>query len=142
MDKVVSQRRWPKDRHLAPERPEPQLSVAAQHDHQFADLLQTAWSRIQHVNPEVPDLRISLGTRVRDLHPVTVPPPGDDAAERIFSALLHEAAHGLASYRNLHATSRQGRYHNSTFKALSEELGLVVSRSPTLGWPRLNTDVP
>jgi hypothetical protein len=38
--------------------------------------------------------------------------------------LIHEAAHVLASVRELQDTSRQGRYHNRTFVKLCGELGL------------------
>jgi hypothetical protein len=36
--------------------------------------------------------------------------------------------------RGIADTSRDGRYHNASFKALGEELGLVVTRDPALGW--------
>jgi hypothetical protein len=44
----------------------------------------------------------------------------------VMGTLLHEAAHGLAAARGLKDTSRNGRYHNRTFKSLAEELGLEV----------------
>jgi hypothetical protein len=48
-------------------------------------------------------------------------------AADVLDTLLHEAAHGLAAVRGIQDTSRQGRYHNKRFKALGEELGLVIT---------------
>lgn len=55
-------------------------------------------------------------------------------AENVLATLLHEAAHGLAHARRVQDTSRQGRYHNSRFKALGEELGLTITQDPDIGW--------
>lgn len=52
----------------------------------------------------------------------------------VLGTLLHEAAHGLAAVRSINDTSREGRYHNRKFKALGEELGLVITDAGTLGW--------
>ena len=57
-------------------------------------------------------------------------------APEILGTLLHEAAHGLAEVRDIKDTSRQGRYHNTRFKVLAEELGLTVTEVPVLGWSR------
>jgi hypothetical protein len=54
--------------------------------------------------------------------------------EPVFATLLHEAAHALADAREIQDTSRQGRYHNLRFRALAEELGLVVTPAPGIGW--------
>lgn len=48
--------------------------------------------------------------------------------------LLHEAAHGIGNARGIANTSRGGRYHNKRFKALGEELGLVVTEQGSRGW--------
>jgi hypothetical protein len=48
--------------------------------------------------------------------------------------LLHEAAHGIGNARKIGNTSRGGRYHNKRFKALGEELGLVVTEQGSRGW--------
>jgi hypothetical protein len=45
------------------------------------------------------------------------------AAETL-QTLLHEAVHALATVRNIKEVSRDNRYHNMKFVALSEELGL------------------
>ena len=55
-------------------------------------------------------------------------------AEPVLATLLHEAAHGVAHVRGIKDTSRQGRYHNTRFKLLGEELGLTISQAPTIGW--------
>ena len=44
--------------------------------------------------------------------------------EDALAVLLHMAAHGLAHTRGITDTSRQGRYHNSRYAALADELGL------------------
>lgn len=48
--------------------------------------------------------------------------------------LLHEGAHSIARARGIADTSRGGRYHNKRFKALGEELGLVVTEQGSRGW--------
>ena len=48
----------------------------------------------------------------------------------VLGTLLHEAAHALAAARGIKDTSRQGRYHNTNYKALAEELGMTVSLRP------------
>ncbi len=55
-------------------------------------------------------------------------------AQDVLATLLHEAAHALAAVRSIDDTSRQGRYHNAKYKALAEELGLIVERHPVIGW--------
>jgi len=52
----------------------------------------------------------------------------------VFGTLLHEAAHALAHVRRIRDTSRQGRWHNTRFKALAEELGIQVTKDPRIGW--------
>lgn len=55
-------------------------------------------------------------------------------AKAILGTLLHEAAHGVAFNRGIQDTSRNGRYHNAKFKALAEELGLIINQVPGIGW--------
>ena len=50
-------------------------------------------------------------------------------ARDVLGALLHEAAHGVASVREIQDTSRQGRFHNTRYRALAGELGLAVARA-------------
>jgi hypothetical protein len=55
-------------------------------------------------------------------------------AGEVLATLLHEAAHALASVREVRETSRRGQYHNKRYKALAEELGLEVDHDPRRGW--------
>lgn len=55
-------------------------------------------------------------------------------AAEVLGTLLHEAAHALADVRGIKDTSRQGRYHNTRFKTLAEELGIEVTKDPRIGW--------
>ena len=57
-----------------------------------------------------------------------------DGAAGVFGVLLHEAAHAIAATRDIKDTSRQGRYHNSRFKLIAEEVGLAGTRDPEIGW--------
>lgn len=52
----------------------------------------------------------------------------------VLGVLLHEAAHALAAARSIKDTSRQGRYHNTKYKVLAEELGLAAESHPAIGW--------
>ena len=52
----------------------------------------------------------------------------------VLGTLLHEATHDIAHVRQIKDTSRQGRYHNRKFKALGEELGLVLTEDSRIGW--------
>ena len=55
-------------------------------------------------------------------------------AHDVLGTLIHEAAHAIATVRAIADTSRQGRYHNAKYKAIGEELGLVIERDPVIGW--------
>jgi len=61
-------------------------------------------------------------------------------ARDVLGTLLHEAAHGVAGAREIQDTSRQGRFHNARYRALAEELGLVVAKTGNIGWS--DTTVP
>lgn len=54
--------------------------------------------------------------------------------EQLLVTLLHETAHGVAFTRGLKDTSRQGRWHNSTFRTIAAELGVATTKSHRLGW--------
>jgi len=56
------------------------------------------------------------------------------SAAEIFATLLHEAVHAVAFERGIKDTSRQGRYHNTRFRAVAEELGLETVRDSPFGW--------
>jgi hypothetical protein len=56
------------------------------------------------------------------------------SAESVLEVLVHEAAHALATARQVKDTSRGGTWHNERYKELAEELGLIVSKSDRGGW--------
>lgn len=124
--------------------------------------LDRTWQAIRARHPDVPEVVIALGSgsdgRRRGLR------LGHFAAERwqrsdgrlpelfvggeglghgareVLGTLLHEGAHGMASTRNITDTSRQGRWHNARFRALTEEIGIDAAKVPSLGWSE--TTVP
>jgi hypothetical protein len=55
-------------------------------------------------------------------------------AHDVLGTLIHEAAHPIATVRAIADTSRQGRYHNTKYKTITEQLGLTVERHPVIGW--------
>ncbi len=61
-------------------------------------------------------------------------------ARDVLGTLLHEAAHGMASVREIQDTSRQGRFHNTRYRDLAAELGLTVAKRGADGWT--DTAVP
>ncbi|MFJ9393191.1 hypothetical protein ACIRON_30515 [Nocardioides sp. NPDC101246] len=123
--------------------------------------LEATWSAIQLQHPDVPDVVVTLGAGSIGV-PAGALKLGHFAAERwvsneskdpvglaelfvggeglrrgaepVLATLLHEAAHGVAHVRGIKDTSRQGRYHNTRFKVLGEELGLTITQAPTIGW--------
>ncbi|MFJ4657618.1 hypothetical protein ACIP5Y_40685 [Nocardia sp. NPDC088792] len=52
----------------------------------------------------------------------------------VLGTLLHEAAHGIALTREVPAVSDGGRYHNSKYKTIAEEIGLTAERHARTGW--------
>lgn len=54
--------------------------------------------------------------------------------DKVFTTLLHEAAHGMADTRGIQDTSRQGRWHNKQFAKLAAELGLSTTKDDKLGY--------
>lgn len=56
------------------------------------------------------------------------------SVEEIFSTLLHEMAHLYCKVNDIKDTSRQGRYHNSSFKKAAEAHGLNISFDKSIGW--------
>lgn len=123
-----------------------------------------AWAAIQANHPEVPDVMLITGSgadgrrsSLRLGHYATgawsaskgngkLPEMfiGGEGFQRgardVLGTLIHEAAHGLADVRKIQDTSRQGRYHNKKFKALGEEMGLVIEKTGNIGWS--GTTVP
>ncbi|WP_196776824.1 hypothetical protein [Haloechinothrix halophila] len=132
----------------------------------MVDALEQAWADIRERHPELPPAVIvlgagSIGSRSGALtlghfaamrwHTDT---DGSDQLAEVFiggeglqrgpagvlATLLHEAAHALAHTRGIKDTSRQGRYHNTKFKAVAEEVGITVTKDPRIGWSP--TDLP
>jgi hypothetical protein len=116
--------------------------------------LEATWRHIITRHPDVPPVAIILASGTTGRHPKW----GHHAAQRwhaydddyteimisgeglrrpasdVLATLLHEAAHALAAARGIKDTSRQGRYHNTRFKTLAEELGITVTHDTRIGW--------
>ena len=130
------------------------MTTATQIAAPLVQAIQNAWSAIQEANPSVPDVVVTLGTgRVSmgmklghfaasswthdgtDVHELFVGAEGlSRGAQALMGTLLHEACHAWAENAGIKDTSRQGRYHNKSFKALAEQIGIEVEHSETLGW--------
>lgn len=54
-------------------------------------------------------------------------------ARGVFETLLHESVHAYQDSIDEAGTSRQGRYHNRTFKLRAEEFGLTTDKDPKIG---------
>lgn len=119
--------------------------------------LEVVWEAIQERHPDVPDVMVTLGagsvgvprgalklghfaadrwnTGTGQLAELFVGGEGlSRGAESVLATMLHEAAHGVAHVRKVKDTSREGRYHNARFKALGEELGLLITVVKGIGW--------
>jgi hypothetical protein len=69
------------------------------------------------------------------VHEVLIGGEGLERGPRdVLATLLHEGAHAIAAVRGIEDTSRQGHYHNASFKRIAEEVGLDVERDTTIGW--------
>lgn len=123
--------------------------------------VESAWDQIQRRHPQVPDVVVTFGAGTIGSTPGTVR-LGHFAAQRwaadpgatetpmhelfiggegltrgsvcLLGTLLHEAAHALAHARGIKDTSRQGRYHNTRFKTVAEEMGVHVAQVGAIGW--------
>lgn len=109
--------------------------------------LEKVWARIREDHPELPEVVIITGSglvggskwghfraegwKVREegaavrKHELFL--AGEalaKGARQVLQTMLHEGAHTLARVRQLQDTSRQGRWHNATFRKLAEEMGL------------------
>ncbi|MGH3233143.1 MAG: hypothetical protein ACRDOH_07785 [Streptosporangiaceae bacterium] len=120
--------------------------------------LDRAWAAVRARHPDVPEVVIALGAGSAGNAPGTLTlghfagdrwQRGDGGslpemfvageglgrgARAVLGTVLHEAAHGLASTRGIRDTSRQGRYHNTRYRRLAEELGLAVAQVDGIGW--------
>jgi hypothetical protein len=125
----------------------------------LVEALEQVWAGIQDRHPDVPAVVVTLGSgsigvpagqlklgHFAEQRWVT---PGDPAGlaelfvggeglaagpTGVLETLLHEAVHGIASVRGIQDTSRQGRYHNSRFRQLGEEIGLTITKTDPIGW--------
>ncbi|MBA8825298.1 hypothetical protein FHX42_002649 [Saccharopolyspora lacisalsi] len=126
--------------------------------------LEAVWLAIQRHHAEVPDVVLTLGSGTigasqgavtlghfaarrwqqatgQQLPELFIGGEGlRRSAAEVLGTLLHEAAHALAFARGIKDTSRQGRYHNTRFRTLAEELGITVEHDQSLGWS--HTTVP
>ncbi|WP_327144367.1 hypothetical protein [Nocardia sp. NBC_01327] len=117
--------------------------------------LENAWAAIRSHHSDVPDVVLTVGSGstggseltlghfapdrwVRgeyELHELFIGGEGlQRGAVDVLGTLLHKAGHGVAVIRGIKDTSRQGRWHNERYRALGEELGLVLEQHPKLGW--------
>jgi hypothetical protein len=113
------------------------------------------WGAIQQRHPDVPGIVIALGAGSRQGGTLKLGSfasgrwqHGDETLAEMFiggeglaggplealGTLLHEAGHGVACTRGIKDTSRQGRFHNTRYRAIAEELGLAVAKSAAGGW--------
>lgn len=123
--------------------------------------IEATWTQIQRHHPAVPGVVVTLGCGTQRPGALTL---GHFAADRwvqgentvhelfvggeglldgpveLLGTLLHEAAHGVATQREIKDTSRQGRWHNDRYRVLAEEVGLVVTCDKRVGWS--TTTVP
>jgi hypothetical protein len=114
----------------------------------------SAWGAIQRANPDVPDVMITVGAGAMlgglklghfaphrwargesTIHELFVGGEGlERGAAAVMATLIHEAAHGVAVATDRQDVSRNGRYHNGTFRDIAESMGITVTHSKTLGW--------
>lgn len=112
-------------------------------------LLEKVWTRIREDHPELPEVVIVTGSGLAgdskwghfrangwklqeegaatsaNMHEMFM--AGETLAKgsaQVLQTMLHEGAHTLARVRDLKDTSRQGRWHNQTFRKMAEEMGL------------------
>ncbi len=128
----------------------------------LVSVLDATWGAIQRRHPDVPKVVITLasGTSGKRMNYGHFAPlrwqSGEDrlpemliggeglsrGARDVLGTLLHEAAHGVASTREIQDTSRQGRFHNAKFRMLAEELGLEVAKTGSIGWSGTSVPAP
>lgn len=129
---------------------------------EIVKVIYVVWQAIQRRHPDVPDVAITLaagadgkklkyghfhanswvrGKEMEMVHELFIGGEGlSRGAAELLGTLLHEAAHGVATTRKIQDTSRQGRFHNTKFKAIGEELGLELAQTGSIGWS--DTSVP
>ncbi|MEV0012867.1 hypothetical protein [Streptomyces sp. NPDC047973] len=145
-----------------PGQAEPVAEISHEHGSRIITALEGAWAAIRAQHPEVPHVLMITGTgqsrtgitwghfgEKRWTVETSIGTIGGRTHElfaggellslgglRTMQTLLHEAAHALASVRQIKDTSSDGRYHNKRFVALAVELGLIGPEVsvPVHGW--------
>lgn len=79
------------------------------------------WKALRAKHPELPELPPSLNAH----YPAD---PLPETSTDVLVSVLREAVHALAYERGEQVTSRGGRYHNTRFAKLAEEVGLVATQ--------------
>ena len=110
-------------------------------------LLEKVWARIRADHPELPEVVIITGSglvgaskwghfraegwkvkeegaAIRKHELFLAGEALAKGATQVLQTMLHEGAHTLAQVRGQQDTSRQGRWHNGTFRKTAEEMGL------------------
>lgn len=106
-------------------------------------LIERVWDRIRTEHPELPAVVVTTGSgegtkwghfraeswKMTDdgtkLHEFFLSSEAlAKGAHQVLQTTIHEAAHTLSRVRGANDTSRQGRWHNATFRKTAEELGL------------------
>lgn len=123
----------------------------------LATAIDSVWENIRVRHPEIPDVVVTMASgsmgrgrapRLGQFGPDRWERAGGlrlpelfvgaeglaDGGREVLGTLLHEAAHGLASSREIAEASDNGRYHNKKYKALAEEVGLALERHQRFGW--------
>lgn len=116
--------------------------------------LEAAWKQIQKHYEKLPDVVIVIGpvsangkfskyghyaglrwaeNGVRRAEVLIAAEGLDRGPRAVFETLLHESVHAYQDVIGEQGTSRQGRYHNKTFRRRAEEFGLVVKSHPQIG---------
>lgn len=125
--------------------------IGASPTFKIVEAMNDAFKVIRSNHPDVPQVSLVVGASSRSAHGHMAPNAWQLGTERVheimlsgetlarsaedvFGTLLHEAAHTMAYTRGIQDTSRQGRFHNAKFKALAEEVGIVVEKVPGIGW--------
>jgi len=112
--------------------------------------IESTWSALQKTHPELPNISVALAagssskqkkyghfaperwvTDEGKVHELFIgAEPLQDGPAQLFATILHEAAHAYSHANGEKDTSRQGRYHNKTFKVNAAKLGYVCDEKP------------
>lgn len=115
------------------------------------DALDSLAAEVRRNHPEVPDnIVIALASgksRGGAIHGHFAPESWKDGHEILmsgeslergavatFGTLVHELAHARAHVTGVRDTSNNGRYHNTRFKKIGEEMGISLEQGGTIGW--------